>query len=1121
MSLRRSGRKSSRIEDFIESDPIDAFSVKEVSKSVGLGLFAERNFTLGEFLIIYRGKRLKTAPTLDNQYIFAIPSTKEFIDASDENAGLAKFMNDDFEHPNARPYEIIHDSIAYIGFKAKRDISKGEEIRYDYLCGEGNETSFPWRCKKATTVVLEKEVQCDLEQYFFKTQLGGNSNTSKSTCGLRNTLTQVRSVDLNSKYSQAGNMGAESFATKIATVINCEKSVGSTHTVGIQTYTIESSSKNLQCDLERKQGENSILRVNFSVEEQNNNTRDVSAEVMEETSEDEEILSEGEFNSKPSGSLHINDVARPSKEEKDSEIKSECTTKTYASEVFSNDDNSFQPYRCFYCEEDCMDESEVVTHYLGQQCEKKRFEFLDKMDIKATICILCKTFFLGNNVSDIRRHMKSIHQEKPVVVMTNQGGNYQSIEFDYNIIKNVIQDLKRLKTSSRGNDDGPQRKVPYKLICHFCKLELKTHMCLPKHLKAKHNFNSGSKLNAVVKLHYFQTKNAKSKKMMYICTKENCYSVFHRRDKHSFPEHKRFIKPISKVRDLPSNFLSPGETEDPNVSALDAELKTFSRNFDFRKAIDEWVEEKRVDFDDGKGARRYAMERISNLVKKIKLFIVVTEGFASAHAVSVYFAKLKSEQKVKAGQTKSQICRELKDFVIFCRLAQPSAMNDFAQMCDQIERALNRFQQNVNSELPFRKATAKEINSIQVASQEQIICVYKTVVNYLYELLDCFETETYTNKERQYRHLQFCLIFILCARNVCRVSSALYIRKEYFANIKRVKNNLFVFKLINEKVLRNRINGSSGIRTVIDEMTNELRNTNKNFKTEGVRRVVLSENELFSFIRFFRIKQLLGVAHQTFLFQELDQTGDDAVRRNIMGKWNKYLERHLKLEVPINTNAWRKSICTIFAQKLEDIQVERSLDRHIGHSRNVARVHYEMIQKEMDACETSNAVDRVIKISTDTNDEIKIIDASTEEMKEDDSSDVDSNDDDDDTSEVDDESSGDSSEDEYMKPPKKKKQAPLKVNLPLGSSLQIEDGVPSESLVNSFLRSRPQRQNFKKETYSIIANEFVRREKGLGKTTIAQLTKDVNKNQPMKYGTVQFVMNTIYEWKNAGYPSSW
>ena len=213
-------------------------------------------------------------------------------------------------------------------------------------------------------------------------------------------------------------------------------------------------------------------------------------------------------------------------------------------------------------------------------------------------------------------------------------------------------------------------------------------------------------------------------------------------------------------------------------------------------------------------------------------------------------------------------------------------------------------------------------------------------------------------------------------------------------------------------------------------------------------------------------------------------------------------------------------MCTIFAQKLEDVQIERFLDRHIGHSTNVAQKHYEMIQKEMDACETSNAVDRIIKVSEETEDQIKIVAAQAEETNEDDDL-SESSDEENQISSENDSCSDYSTGEDYKKPPAKNKKAPLKVNLPLGSSLGITDGIPTESAVCTFLRSRPQRQEFKKETYAVRATEFVRREKGLGKNTIAQLAKEVLKNQLMKYGTVQYVLKTIYELKNAGYPSSW
>ena len=40
-----------------------------------------------------------------------------------------------------------------------------------------------------------------------------------------------------------------------------------------------------------------------------------------------------------------------------------------------------------------------------------------------------------------------------------------------------------------------------------------------------------------------------------------------------------------------------------------------------------------------------------------------------------------------------------------------------------------------------------------------------------------------------------------------------------------------------------------------------------------------------------------------------------------------------------------------------------------------------------------------------------------------------------------------------------------------------------------------------------------------GKTTIAALTKEVNKHQAMKYGTVQLILNMVYERKNAAFPT--
>ena len=91
MAPRNSRRKSIRIEDFIDQDPPNSFVVKKVSDEVGKGVFADRDFSIGDFLLIYRGKRLKAPVDVDNDYIFSLPSKGEFFDVSDElSSGIAR-----------------------------------------------------------------------------------------------------------------------------------------------------------------------------------------------------------------------------------------------------------------------------------------------------------------------------------------------------------------------------------------------------------------------------------------------------------------------------------------------------------------------------------------------------------------------------------------------------------------------------------------------------------------------------------------------------------------------------------------------------------------------------------------------------------------------------------------------------------------------------------------------------------------------------------------------------------------------------------------------------------------------------------------------------------------------
>ena len=155
MSRRSLPRKSVRAEDYLEKDPENCFNVKFIDDNVGYGLFATKDYDIGDFLLIYRGERRKGTPEKDNGYIFDIPHKNEYIDAGNVESGLARFINDDFCKPNARPYEIVINSNSYIGLKAKQKITVGDEIRYDYLCGRGNAQSFPWRSTQASVTPIK------------------------------------------------------------------------------------------------------------------------------------------------------------------------------------------------------------------------------------------------------------------------------------------------------------------------------------------------------------------------------------------------------------------------------------------------------------------------------------------------------------------------------------------------------------------------------------------------------------------------------------------------------------------------------------------------------------------------------------------------------------------------------------------------------------------------------------------------------------------------------------------------------------------------------------------------------------------------------------------------------
>ena len=251
-------------------------------------------------------------------------------------------------------------------------ISRGEEIRYDYLCGYGDSASFPWRSKKVVNVA-EKDIQCNLDSYYWDVQLGGNDTTFSSRKQFqRNVMTQVRAVDLNSKFSQIGDPSSSttsfSGCFNVGSVIASENYSRGKRSVCIQTYTFESASKKIRSDLSTKPDGNEFrILCDCEVSKEDTWKREVSVSVETfdvEMNYENRSNDEGQFDREISDELYDEKEGR--KEER---------------------------YSCYYCEKQFSEESGVINHYLGQQC-CRRFEILEKKDINATICLRCVIFFL-------------------------------------------------------------------------------------------------------------------------------------------------------------------------------------------------------------------------------------------------------------------------------------------------------------------------------------------------------------------------------------------------------------------------------------------------------------------------------------------------------------------------------------------------------------------------------------------------------------------------------------------------------------------------------------------------------------------------------------------------------
>ncbi|XP_063398655.1 uncharacterized protein LOC134683344 isoform X2 [Mytilus trossulus] len=136
----------------------DGFVVRYIDDTIGKGVFAERSFSKGEFLLEYDGdlvsnkegtRRLEEHSNTFGCYVFFFKygGKSLSIDATFSKQ-MGRFVNDGVgADENALMKRIVVDGSPHLVLFARRDIYIGDEIRYDYGDVSRN---LPWRKRPQT-----------------------------------------------------------------------------------------------------------------------------------------------------------------------------------------------------------------------------------------------------------------------------------------------------------------------------------------------------------------------------------------------------------------------------------------------------------------------------------------------------------------------------------------------------------------------------------------------------------------------------------------------------------------------------------------------------------------------------------------------------------------------------------------------------------------------------------------------------------------------------------------------------------------------------------------------------------------------------------------------------------
>ena len=241
------------------------------------------------------------------------------------------------------------------------------------------------------------------------------------------------------------------------------------------------------------------------------------------------------------------------------------------------------------------------------------------------------------------------------------------------------------------------------------------------------------------------------------------------------------------------------------------------------------------------------------------------------------------------------------------------------------------------------------------------------------------------------------------------------------------------------------------------------------------------------------------------------------------------------MKIKLNTNVWRHSMCTIFAQYASDLRTQKALDRHIGHTRRIAENFYELQPKEIDANVTSYAIDQLLNLPSNYKGKLCEINngsqvlqlVSLEEETSEFAGEVTNNAEDAEGCDI---SSGQSDkddeddDDDYGKDHDNQgslKKRPKYLPFTLKVSKKGKE-MPSIDLISTFLCNRPRKKQLTNQQYLVIAKYFYAQLLGKSvpnKTNLFHLVEEVDVKNVTSYNHVCFLIKGLEKRKQGGFCS--